>query len=607
MRRRAAGGCALAIAVALGACDGPAGGDGSRSAPRLCVLVSIDTLRADRLSCYGGSARTPAIDALAAAGRRFERAYTPCPLTGPAHASLFTGLEPPAHGVRDNGVPLPARVRTIAETLAERGWDTAAFVGAAPLDERLGFSRGFATYDRRFETRRGSPQFAERKAIEVAAAAARFLAARPDTTRPLFLFLHFFDPHAPYDPPPPFARAGGDRYDGEIESVDAALGEVFAVLRLRGLLGPSSLVILTSDHGESLGEHGEATHGLLLHDATLRVPLVAAGAAFPVGVATEPVSLLDVAPTIAEFADASPGARAPFPGRSLAEAGLAPSRELRAESYYAWFRYRWAGLRSIRSGAWKWIDGGPEKALYDLGSDPRETRDATSDRPEEARRLAEALDRVEREAVRNRPPEAPDWNSTGIDPEALGYVGRPASPRETLRLPPAGNDALPTVASHLPLLTRLEQAVKRLDAKDAAAAREIAAALCAEDPGNPDAALTLGRAEREIARTGGDYSAAIAALRRAVDLRPDSPGPRNALIQALSLAGGQSDALAAADAAVAADAADADTEALAGEVCLVPRSPVYDPERAKAHFRLALEKDPDHPVARERLRSLEGD
>lgn len=606
-RRASAAGFVFAVSHLLVVFVPACSEDGAppRTPPPLVLLVTIDTLRADRLSCYGGTAKTPAIDSLASRGLRFESAYSPCPLTGPSHASLLTGLEPPEHGVRDNGVALPAAAPTLAEVLAAAGYDTAAFVGAAPLDERLGFSRGFATYDGRFSTRPGSPRYAERNALEVTAAAARYVGGRREGTegkpeRPLFLWLHFFDPHAPYEPPPPFDR-GKDRYDGEIAYVDSALREFLTLLELSGLLGPESLVVLASDHGEALGEHGEPTHGLLVHDATLRVPLVVAGHGVEPGVVREPVSLLDVAPTVAAHAGVSwPG---PLSGRPLpARSGeAAASRDLYAESYFAYFRYRWAGQRALRGGPWKWVDGGPDRALYETVADPGETIDRAASNPDEARRLEERLAAAERSFAPAVSGERPGT----VNLEALSYAGSPGSGREAASLPPEGNDKLPAVATRLPLLARLEEAVRRLDADDPASARDAAAAVVEADPGNPDARLALGRAERDLGRPGepASYAAAEASLRRAISLRAADPAARNALIQTLALAGRDADAVAEADAAESAHAANAATAILAGEILSRPGSPVHDPAEAERRYRRALERDPENPVPRERLRS----
>ncbi len=602
-RPRAAGaalGLTLLSVAVLSSCNR---GD-DRPLP-LVLLVTIDTLRADRLSSYGGRVPTPAIDGLAESGIRFDRAYAPSPLTGPSHASLFTGLLPPEHGVRDNGVPLERSVPTLAEAFRDEGYETAAFVGAAPLDERLGFSRGFTTFDGRFRTRPGSNLFAERRAREVTALASTFVRERTDPGRPLFLWIHLFDPHAPYEPPAPFDRFP-DPYDGEIAYVDFVLGEFLSFLRLAGLLGPRSLVVVVSDHGESLGEHGEATHGLLLHDATLRVPLVLSGAGLARSVETAPVSLVDAAPTILALARLAPlgGAR----GVPVAGRGAAPpdsSRPLYAESYFAYFRYRWAGLRSIRVAPLKWIDGGPEKRLFDVAADPPETLDLSRARPDDAERLARRLAAAERSFA--PPPVAADGGAViGPPPaiEALGYLASPPRAREARDLPPPGNDRLPGVESRLPLLERLDRARSLLSAGRPVEARDLARAVAAEDPGNPDAALTLGRAERDLGKAGdpGAYERAADALLSAIAARPLDPKPRNALVQVRFLSGSDAAALAAADEAEAARAADADTAALAGEILSRPGSPVFDAAEADRRFRLAIERDPDHPVQNERLR-----
>lgn len=222
------------------------------------LLVTIDTLRADRLGCYGyAGAATPVLDALAARGVRFATAIAHVPLTTPSHASILTGLTPLRHGVRDNGdFVLPDRIPTLAEAFHDAGYRTAAFVSGFPLDRRFGLARGFDTYDDHLphgEDRRRSA-YVERPADQTTAAVRSWLEG--GTPSPWFLWVHYFDPHSPYEPPPDFAaRFAGRPYDGEVAFVDAQIGVLLALLEAKGL-APRTRVLVTADHGESLGEHG---------------------------------------------------------------------------------------------------------------------------------------------------------------------------------------------------------------------------------------------------------------------------------------------------------------------------------------------------------------
>ncbi len=269
--------------------------------PPSILLISIDTTRADRLGCYGRQpSPTPHIDRWAAEGVVFESALTPIPVTLPAHTTLMTGTLPWRHGVRDNGVyRVPSDVPTLAESFAEAGYDTAAVVGAAVLDRQYGLDRGFGSYDD-VKTAGGGLAIAERRARQVTdAALARAQSLRP----PFVLFVHYFDPHAAYDPPPPFAaRYRSEPYVGEIASVDAEIGRLRESLEAKGLL-ENTVVVVTSDHGEGLGEHGEATHGVFLYQSTLHVPLVIRAPGWPRGHRVAgTVSLADVAPTLLDLA-----------------------------------------------------------------------------------------------------------------------------------------------------------------------------------------------------------------------------------------------------------------------------------------------------------------
>jgi choline-sulfatase len=387
-----------------------------RPGPRSVLLVTIDTLRADRLGCYGdAAARTRRLDALAAEGTLFERAYTPAPITLPAHASLFTGLLPPAHGVRGNGAfALPAGKPTLAEALRGHGLATAAFVGGFPLSRRFGLDRGFDHYDDQLARASGVHyDFAERRASDVVDAAISWLAGRPG---PVFAWVHLFDPHAPYDPPPAFAVAG-DPYRGEIAAVDAALARLLAAWDARP---EPDVVAVTADHGEAFGEHGERSHSLFVYDVTLRVPLlvrapgVAAGRRAP-----GPVSLADLGATLLALAGAPPA----LPGSNiLAPAAAAP---LYAETLAPRLDFGWSDLRSIRDGRYKLIRA-PRPELYDVAADPAETRDLAAAEPATVARLQGALDALlaragEGESRREVDPE------TAERLRALGYVQAPAA------------------------------------------------------------------------------------------------------------------------------------------------------------------------------------
>src|SRR5712692_7602395 len=297
----------LALLVVAG-CRGERAAGTPATRPNV-LLVTIDTLRADHLGCYGhGGAATPTIDALAARGVRFVTAIAHVPLTGPSHASILTGRTPLGHGFRDNGgYVIPAEAKTAAEDFRQAGYRTAAFVSGFPLDRRFGFDRGFDAYDDHLpkgNDPRRTP-YVERLADATTDAALRWLGSPVPAGAPasFFLWVHYYDPHAPYEPPAALAdRFRAAPYDGEIAFVDAQLARLLRGLEEKGALA-RTVVLVTADHGEALGEHGEDTHGLFVYDATLRVPWIMAGPGLPSGrVAGVVARGIDVLPTLLDYA-----------------------------------------------------------------------------------------------------------------------------------------------------------------------------------------------------------------------------------------------------------------------------------------------------------------
>jgi len=374
----------------------PSGSDG----PPPVILISVDTLRADHLSCYGYSRlRTPHIDALERGGTLFAEISSQAPITLPSHVSLFTSTYPFANGIRENGQIVPPGAVTLATILNAHGYNTAAFIGGYFLDRRYGMAQGFQTYDSPFGTRvlKGALDL-KRPASQVLEAAEHWL--EQNSGHPFLLFVHLFDLHQPYAAPAAYrARAPASEYDQELAYVDDSLGSFFEFLARKGL-AQRALVVLFSDHGESLGDHGESTHGYFIYRSTLHVPLIfhwphatetrnskfengkstrVSRFEFPVSSFSErveaPAGLIDVAPTVLSFL----GFQAPesFCGHSLlelAKGGISPPRDVYSESSYAHDKFGWAALRSLRRGDYQYIDA-PHPELYDLKDDPAEQHD----------------------------------------------------------------------------------------------------------------------------------------------------------------------------------------------------------------------------------------
>lgn len=347
-----------------------------RTADQNVLLITIDTLRGDALGSYGGRAATPNLDRLARGGVRFTFAHAHAVLTLPSHTSILTGRYPFEHGVRDNaGFRLGNATPTLAEAAHRRGFATGAFVGGFPLDRQFGLARGFDVYDDLSgrEVPAADFAFTERPAGEVVAAARTWIARQH---KPWLAWVHVFDPHSPYAPPPPFDREyAADPYAGEVAYVDQALAPLLDLAREGAR---RTVIVVTADHGEGLGEHGEATHGVFAYESTLRVPLILAqvggGIAAAAGSTSDvPVRHVDILPTIADLAGLDTGGD--LPGRTLlaARPGEADPRPSYFEAMSPMLKRGWAPLRGVVLSRDKYIDL-PVEELYDLSRDPHESR-----------------------------------------------------------------------------------------------------------------------------------------------------------------------------------------------------------------------------------------
>lgn len=470
-------------------------------------------MRADRV----GRGLTPEIDALAARGTSYGNVRAAAPLTLPSHVSLMTGTLPPVHGVRENGMVFDGRRKTIARTLADAGYRTAAFVGAYVLSRRFGLDDGFEVYDDAVtrDPARAEQLEAERQGGAVVDAALRWLGMAPG---PFFLWIHLYDPHAPYQAPAGFAGAGRDPYDAEVAYADAQVGRVVSALSASGF-APATIVAVTSDHGEALGEHGERTHGMLTYDATLRVPLVIAKPGGSAARYDEPISLADLGPML------------------LQEAGVAAAREalpVYAESLYP-RQAGWHALTALADERWKLIRSS-ERELFDLRADPDELANVAGDHPGIVEAMTAAID-GERSAA------AP---ASAIAPEAverlraLGYAsGGPVAASD--------DSTAANPAREIQAWTVFEEALGDLQAGRASQAVAALRPLASRYPGAPVFQTTYARALSETGRSRD----ALAVYRAAAARWPTSPTVFHDLAVAAREAGDRDEARRAEEAALA--------------------------------------------------------
>ncbi len=416
----------------------------SKVAKPSVILITIDTLRADHVGCYGAqTVKTPTLDALARDGVVFERAISQVPLTWPSHAVILTGTYPFQNGVQDfTGQPLSPQFRSVAQAFKQAGYATGAVVSAFVLDRSWGLARGFDFYDDEFSAQTFQQKdigLVDRRAGESVAHAIAWLKKTP--RRPFFLWLHLYDPHSPYDPPEPYrSEYNSHLYDGEIAYADHELGNLMAWLRQNHLY-ESSVIIALSDHGESLGEHGEDEHGFFLYNATVHVPLIVkppAGSGIPSARRPEPVETVAVAPTLLQLAglkDPTDAIHAQFQSHALFGATQPAKDPAYSETFYPFSSFGWSPLHSLESERFHFIEA-PKPELYDLEIDPGETLNIAA---EQSATVAVLREKVQALLARN-PFTRQDAGAGNLSPDAqeklraLGYFGfRAAVSAESLK------------------------------------------------------------------------------------------------------------------------------------------------------------------------------
>jgi len=496
------------------------------------ILITIDTVRADHIACYGAKqVQTPTTDALAHDGILFEHAISQVPLTWPAHAVILTGTYPFQNGVQDfTGQPLAPQFRSLAQAFKQHGYSTGAVVSAFVLDRSWGLARGFDFYDDAFspeEFQKRDLGLVDRKATESVTHAINWL--KQPTHRPFFFWLHLYDPHSPYDPPEPYHTQYRDHlYDGEIAYADHELGRLIAWLKSNHLY-ERTMIVLLSDHGESLGDHGEKEHGFFVYNSTVHIPLIVkptAGSGFrPGGRIARPVETVAVAPTLLAAAGIKDAVEKQFNSRGLLGAAAGKEDAAYSETFYPLNSFGWSPLHALETARYHYVDA-PQPELYDLSADPEEKNNLVASQGATASVLKEKLQSL----LQRNPYKPPEGGNSNLSPDALeklralGYVAyhSPVSP-ETL----AAGLADPK--------TKLEEFNSILSAEDAFHANDfekgeqLLAKVREQDPKMYIVPFMLG--EAGLAKK--DWPAAEAEFKKCLELNPNFDQAMTGLSRAL--------------------------------------------------------------------------
>lgn len=507
---------------------------GPKTAPNV-ILVTIDTVRADHLGCYGAKEiQTPTLDALARDGIVFERAISQVPLTWPSHAAILTGLYPFQNGVQDfTGQPLEPRFRSVAQAFQQHGYATGAVVSAFVLDRSWGLARGFDFYDDEFPPEAFANRalgLVERPAGESVSRALAWLQKNP--RRPFFFWLHLYDPHSPYNPPEPYlSQYRSHPYDGEIAYADHELGRLIAWLK-RNQLYDRSLIVFLSDHGESLGEHGEQEHGFFIYNATVHIPLIVkppAGSGVRRGPVSRPVETIAVAPTLLHLAGIHDAIEKQFPSHGLFGATAEATDEGYSETFYPFSSFGWSPLHGLETSRYHYIDA-PEAELYDVIADPEEKRNLA---PEQAAVVAVFKEKL-KTRLQNHPFTPTQAASAQLSPDALeklrslGY----AAYRSPLSAEALASD-LPDPKSKLWEFNSILKAEDALQEGDVARAEEVLSPIQERDPKMYVIPFLLG----EAALRNQNWERAAELLQRCMELNPNFDNAMTGLARALAKLG----------------------------------------------------------------------
>ncbi len=516
------------------------------------ILITIDTVRADHLGCYGYSKiQTPTLDGLARDGIVFEHAISQVPLTWPSHTAILTGTYPFQNGVQDfTGRPLDPAFRSVAQAFKQSGYVTGAVVSAFVLDRSFGLARGFDFYDDAFSAEtflKKDLGLVDRKAGDSVTHAINWL--QKTTRRPFFLWLHLYDPHSPYDPPEPYRRQYSSHlYDGEISYADHELGRLVAWLKHNQLYA-RTLVIALSDHGESLGDHGEKEHGFFIYDSTVHIPLIVkapVGSGFRAGRVSRPVETISVAPTLIRVAGLHDSIEKQFQATDLREAAKNADANAYSETFYPFSFFGWSPLHSLQNERYHYIDS-PQPELYDVASDPGETNNLASHQPA----VVDVLKSKLQEKLKNNP-FARKESGAGLDPDALkklralGYFGYRSA---VYRSAPTGLDSnLPDPKERLWEFNATLEASEAFGDLDFKKGEVLLNGVRQKDPEQYIIPFMLGEAAirqklwdravsdlQDCLRLNPNFDQAMTSLARALYQKGDEPGAKTWVNKALQL------------------------------------------------------------------------
>jgi choline-sulfatase len=570
-------------------------------------LITIDTLRADHVHCYGyENIQTPALDGLAKDGVRFEQAFTPSPITNTSHTSILTGLLPSSHGVTDFAVPLAPSHPTLAELLKKSGYHTAAFIGAVILDSKTlapGLDRGFDFYDNFPEHAATKSRWGrvERRGGEVAQHAEAWMTAHPAGSH--FVWIHLYDPHDPYEPPPPYSETYKDRlYDGEIAYADSALAGFVGYLKKIGRYD-NALIVVVGDHGEGLGEHHEDTHGIFLYDSTTHVPLIVKLPAQrdPNQIIKAQVRTTDILPTVVDWLGIPPpepldgASLKPFFDGAREDSVEQKDRTAFGETDYP-LRFGWAPLRSVRAQGFKFIEA-PRPELYDLHADPGELANHYQQYDLTVQKfrgmLAEVKAREPAPGPAGAASQSSETQSSNDALKALGYQGQSGAVSAN-----ATASQLPDPKDKIEEQNLLHAAMIASDDNRTDEARQALEKVLQLDPKSPTALRQLG----ELELHAGEYVRAAEHLKLARQVRPEDSTAAFEEGQAREKSGDFAGARDALEASLKLMPGQFPARLLLGQVYLG----LKDPRNAEDQFEAALLLQPESAEAQRGLTRAQG-